>query len=44
MNAPEACREYLDDAGMINTGFVMGRKREGEEGKETVPVDGRRVL
>lgn len=44
MLVPKSCGEYLDDAKMINTRFVMGRKREGERGRENVPVDGRRVL
>lgn len=44
MHTLKSCTEYLDDARMINTRFVMGRKREGEEGRENAPVDGRRVL
>lgn len=44
MHTTKSCNEYLKDARMINTVFVIGRKREGEEGRENVPVDGRRVL
>ncbi len=43
MHTAESCNEYLDDTGMINAGFVMGRRREGE-GRKNAPVDGRRVL
>lgn len=44
VHTPKLCIEYGDDARMINTRFEMGRKRKGEDGRENVPVDGRRVL
>lgn len=44
LHTPKSRIEYLDDARIINTGSEMGRKRKKEDARESVPVDGRRVL